>query len=101
MAGAFTTNKVKAAPVMLDISKIQSGKGQAIIVNSGNANACTGKKGMRDAMEMTRLVAQGLKIKPSRVYVCSTGVIGSPMPMERIRTRMHDLLAGLGQILDP
>ena len=97
MAGAFTTNMVKAAPVCVDISKIQSGKGQAIIINSGNANACTGKKGMRDAMEMTRLVAQGLKLKTSRVYISSTGVIGSPLPMERIRTMMHDLLAGLGK----
>ena len=97
MAGAFTTNMVKAAPVCVDISKIQSGKGQAIIINSGNANACTGKKGMRDAMEMTRLVAQGLKLKTSRVYISSTGVIGSPLPMERIRTRMHDLRAGLGK----
>jgi len=97
MAGAFTTNTVKAAPVCVDISKIESGKGQAIIINSGNANACTGKKGMRDAMEMTRLVAQGLKLKPSRVYISSTGVIGSPLPMERIRTGMHDLLAGLGK----
>jgi len=97
IAGAFTTNTVKAAPVCVDISKIESGKGQAIIINSGNANACTGKKGMRDAMEMTRLVAQGLKLKPSRVYISSTGVIGSPLPMERIRTGMHDLLAGLGK----
>ncbi|MFH1025999.1 MAG: bifunctional glutamate N-acetyltransferase/amino-acid acetyltransferase ArgJ [Nitrospirota bacterium] len=97
MAGVFTTNTVKAAPVCVDISKIQSGKGQAIIINSGNANACTGKKGMRDAMEMTRLVAHGLKLKPSRVYISSTGVIGSPLPMERIRIRMHDLLAGLGK----
>ena len=97
MAGAFTTNMVKAAPVCVDISKIQSGKGQAIIINSGNANACTGKKGMRDAMEMTRLVAQGLKLKTSRVYISSTGVIGSPLPMERIRTRMPDLRAGLGK----
>lgn len=97
MAGAFTTNMVKAAPVCVDISKIQSGKGQAIIINSGNANACTGEKGMRDAMEMTRLVAQGLKLKTSRVYISSTGVIGSPLPMERIRTGMHDLLAGLGK----
>jgi glutamate N-acetyltransferase/amino-acid N-acetyltransferase len=97
MAGAFTTNMVKAAPVCVDISKIQSGKGQAIIINSGNANACTGKKGMRDAMEMTRLVAQGLKLKTSRVYISSTGVIGAPLPMERIRTRMHDLRAGLGK----
>ena len=97
MAGAFTTNNVKAAPVRVDMRRIQSGRGQAIIVNSGNANACTGEKGMRDAIEMTRIVAQGFKLNPSRVYVSSTGVIGSPMPMQRIRTRMHDLFAGLGK----
>ena len=60
MAGAFTTNKVKAAPVMLDMKRIKSGKGQAIIVNSGNANACTGKRGMEDALVMAELVAHSL-----------------------------------------
>ncbi|MEW6585571.1 MAG: bifunctional ornithine acetyltransferase/N-acetylglutamate synthase, partial [Nitrospirota bacterium] len=62
MAGTFTTNAVKAAPVRLDMTRIRSGKGQAIIVNSGNANACTGKQGMKNAAEMTDLTARGLKI---------------------------------------
>jgi glutamate N-acetyltransferase/amino-acid N-acetyltransferase len=96
IAGTFTTNKIKAAPVKLDMKKIRSGRGQAIIVNSGNANACTGEKGMKDAVETVRLVAQGLHIKPSLVYVCSTGVIGMPMPMERIRPRIPVLIDNLG-----
>ena len=78
IAGTFTTNRVKAAPVRLDMRRIRSAAGQAIIVNSGNANACTGRQGMKDAGEMTVLAARSLKIKPSSVYVCSTGVIGSP-----------------------
>jgi len=95
IAGTFTTNNVKAAPVKLDMKKIKSGRGKAIIVNSGNANACTGKKGMEDAIEMTKLVADGLKIKSSLVYVCSTGVIGVPMPMKRIRPKISELIGNL------
>lgn len=97
IAGAFTANRVKAAPVRLAIEKISSGKGQAIIINSGNANACTGKKGMKDAAETALLVAGNLEIKPSLVYVCSTGVIGTPMPMERIRPVLANLPANLGK----
>jgi glutamate N-acetyltransferase/amino-acid N-acetyltransferase len=97
IAGTFTTNKVKAAPVKLDIRKIRSGKGQAIVINSGNANACTGKKGMKDAADMVSLVAKRLNIKPSLVYVCSTGVIGTPMPMERIRPKISELADNLGR----
>ena len=95
IAGTFTTNNVKAAPVKLDMKKIKSGRGQAIIVNSGNANACTGKKGMEDAIEMTKLIADGLKIKSSLVYVCSTGVIGAPMPMKRLRPKISELIGNL------
>ncbi|MBZ0157884.1 MAG: bifunctional glutamate N-acetyltransferase/amino-acid acetyltransferase ArgJ [Alphaproteobacteria bacterium] len=96
MAGMFTTNKVKAAPVKLDMRKIRSGRGRAIIVNSGNANACSGEQGMRDAIEMAELAARPLKIKPGSVYVCSTGVIGTPMPMERIRPGIAVLAERLG-----
>jgi len=96
IAGTFTTNNVKAAPVKLNMKKIKSGRGQAIIINSGNANACTGKKGMDDAVEMTKLVADGLKTNPSLVYGCSTGVIGTPMPMERIRPKISELIDNLG-----
>jgi glutamate N-acetyltransferase/amino-acid N-acetyltransferase len=97
MSGMFTTNKVKAAPVILDMKLIRTGKGQSIIVNSGNANACTGTQGMRDALAMTRLVAKGLNLGQDKVYVCSTGVIGTPMPMERVRTKIPELVAGLGK----
>jgi glutamate N-acetyltransferase/amino-acid N-acetyltransferase len=96
ISGTFTTNNVKAAPVKLSMKNMKSGRGQAIIVNSGNANACTGKKGMEDTIEMTRLVANGLKIKSSLVYICSTGVIGTPMPMERIRPKISELIGNLG-----
>ena len=97
IAGAFTTNRVKAAPVRIDMKKIKSGRGQAIIVNSGNANACTGEQGLRDANEMAGSVSKGLHIKPSMVYVSSTGVIGSTMPMERIRPAIAELVSGLGR----
>jgi glutamate N-acetyltransferase/amino-acid N-acetyltransferase len=97
MAGVFTTNKVKAAPVKLSMKKIRSGKGQAIIVNSGNANACTGEKGLQDAVEMTERVAGKLKLKSSLVYVCSTGVIGTLMPMERIGPKISQLIRRLGK----
>ncbi|MBI4684044.1 MAG: bifunctional glutamate N-acetyltransferase/amino-acid acetyltransferase ArgJ [Nitrospirae bacterium] len=96
IAGAFTTNKVKAAPVKLDIKKIKSGRGQAIIVNSGNANACTGKKGLGDADETAALVAKSMEINNFLVYVCSTGVIGTPMPMEKIKPKISELVSNLG-----
>lgn len=97
IAGMFTTNKVKAVPVRLDMKRIKGGRGQAIVVNSGNANACTGKKGMEDAAEMANLVAHGLKIKPAFVFVSSTGVIGTPMPMDRIRPNISELIKNLGK----
>jgi glutamate N-acetyltransferase / amino-acid N-acetyltransferase len=98
MAGMFTTNKVKAAPVKLDAKQIRSGKGQAIIVNSGNANACTGVQGMKDAAEMCGLVAGAKGIRADRVYVCSTGVIGTPMPMDRIKAGIPELASNLGEM---
>jgi glutamate N-acetyltransferase / amino-acid N-acetyltransferase len=97
MAGMFTLNNVKAAPVKLAMKRIKSGKGQAIIVNSGNANACTGVQGMKDALEMSKLVADLKGIRAAKVYVCSTGVIGTPMPMERIRSKISVLVESLGK----
>lgn len=97
IAGMFTKNRVKAAPVILDMKRLRSFVGQAIIVNSGNANACTGEQGMRDAIETAGMIAQELRIKPARVFVCSTGVIGTPMPMERIKSNLHSLIQGLGK----
>jgi len=97
IAGVFTANKVKAAPVKLGIKRIRSGRAQAIIVNSGNANACTGKQGMQDAIEASELVAKSLKIRPSLVYVCSTGVIGTLMPMHKIRPKIYELAGNSGK----
>lgn len=97
MAGMFTTSSVKAAPVKLDMKLIKKGKGQAVIVNSGNANACTGAQGMKDAVEMGRLAADAKGIRADAVYVCSTGVIGTPMPMERIKPKIEELVGGLGK----
>ena len=97
IAGAFTTNRVKAAPVRLDMKRIKSGRGQAIVINSGNANACTGKQGTRDASRTAALVARALRIKPSLVYICSTGVIGVPMPMERVGQKIIGLIDTLGR----
>ncbi len=84
--GVFTTNKIKAAPVKLDIARIrQSGKGRAIIINSGNANACTGRQGDIDASDMALTTAGALGIPSGHVYVSSTGIIGKPLPMKKIK----------------
>ncbi len=96
MAGTFTTNTVKAAPVQLCMQKIKSGMGQAIIVNSGNANACTGKQGMKDARDMVAAASKHLGINAGLTYICSTGVIGTPMPMQRILPAIGPLAGGLG-----
>jgi glutamate N-acetyltransferase/amino-acid N-acetyltransferase len=97
VSGMFTINKIKAAPVKLDMKRIKTGKGRAIVVNSGNANACTGEQGMKDALKMTALTAKALKLKQSDVYVCSTGVIGTQMPMERIMPKISELVNNLGK----
>ena len=94
-AAVFTTSTVKAAPVLVSSENIASGFAQALIVNSGNANACTGEQGMAVARETSHLVANALEIDAAAVQVCSTGVIGVQMPMERIRTTIQPLVDGL------
>jgi len=66
------------------MEKIMSGRGQAIIVNSGNANACTGRQGMKDSRDIVAVASKQLGIGLGLTYICSTGVIGTPMPMQRI-----------------
>ncbi len=83
-AGVFTTNKVKAAPVLLSAENLADGTAQAIVVNSGYANACTGEQGMNAAREMAYVTAQNLNVKPGDIIVASTGVIGQQLPMDRI-----------------
>ncbi len=82
-AGVFTTNQVQAAPVGL-CKKNLTNPIKAIITNSGNANACTGEQGRIDALTMALLTAQALKVDQGEVMVCSTGVIGEPLPMNKI-----------------
>ena len=84
VAGVFTTNKVKAAPVILSERHVENGKARAIIANAGNANACTGDQGLNDARRTAELVGQGLGISPEDVLVASTGVIGQELDMRLI-----------------
>ena len=83
-AGVFTRNRVQAAPVKLTREHLTDGRARAVIVNSGNANCCTGPKGEADALQMAGLAADRLGISPEEVMVASTGVIGVPMPMDTI-----------------
>ncbi len=91
-AGVFTTNKVKAPPVLFNMERIRSGRGQAVVLSSGNANSCTGEQGMRDAREMAELTAHYLGIADDLVYVCSTGIIGRPLPMDAIRQGIPEVV---------
>lgn len=92
VAGVFTTNAIKAAPLLITKDVVyQTGKMQAIIVNSGNANACTGKQGMADAYTMQKLTAEKLGIARNLVGVASTGVIGEMMKMDPIITGIQQL----------
>jgi glutamate N-acetyltransferase/amino-acid N-acetyltransferase len=92
VAGLFTTNAVKAAPVQLDRERIKKGFCQAIIVNSGNANACTGNQGLKDARRISSLVAKQLGIDEGWVFPSSTGVIGNPLPLKKIEEGIPKLV---------
>ena len=92
VAGMFTTNQVCAAPVKVCAQRVKSGVTQAIVVNSGNANACTGREGMKDALEMARLTARALHAPEAHVLVASTGRIGVKLPMANVRAGILDAL---------
>ena len=94
-AGAFTTNKVKAAPVRVTQTHLRSREMRAIIANSGNANACTGVRGINDARTMAAAAAKSLGLSKREVGVCSTGVIGLPLPIDRIEPMIAPLCASL------
>jgi glutamate N-acetyltransferase/amino-acid N-acetyltransferase len=85
VAGMFTTNQVCAAPVKVSAQRAAGKRARAIVVNSGNANACTGARGLADAESMTEIAAKELGISAKEVLVCSTGRIGMPMPMANVR----------------
>ena len=94
-AGVFTTNRVKAAPVLLSMERVKSGTARALLANSGSANACTGRQGLRDGRHLSGLIASSLKISPSHVLLASTGVIGKPLPMPVIEKSLPRLVASL------
>ena len=96
-AGVFTQNKVVAAPVVITKPRIAAGRCQAIIVNSGNANACTGATGIDDAVRCAAAVAQQLDIDDELVAVSSTGVIGVPLPAEKLISVVPALCDRLGR----
>lgn len=99
-AATFTTNLVKAAPVQFDRQIIESGNDvQAVVINSGIANACTGEEGMACCREMSRSTTEALQIPVDRVLVASTGVIGEQLPVQRIVEGIHRMVPELGNSL--
>ena len=94
-AALFTANQVKGAPVMVSQEHVRDGKAQAIIASSGCANVCTGEQGIKDAREMTRTVGELLRISPRQVLIAATGVIGQPLPMDKIRAALPKLVKAL------
>lgn len=92
----FTTNKVKAAPVLYDKAVLEHAHfASAVVVNSGNANACTGEKGYEDAQKMAEMVENALNLTPHSALVCSTGVIGRLLPMDKIEAGIPKLVENL------
>ena len=96
-AAVFTTNRVAAAPVLYDREIVKGGKVQAILANSGCANACTGEQGLKDAKLSALVTAGELGIDPRHVLVASTGVIGRPLPMDRLLAGLKSAKAALGR----
>ncbi|HET8562891.1 MAG TPA: bifunctional glutamate N-acetyltransferase/amino-acid acetyltransferase ArgJ [Candidatus Binatia bacterium] len=83
-AALFTTNRVKSPAVLVGMKRVRRGRIQAVVINSGNANACTGSRGLRDAEAVCRKAASLLRISPFLVMPSSTGIIGVPLPMEKL-----------------
>ena len=96
VAGMFTTNQVCAAPVKVCVERMKKGTAQVVVVNSGNANACTGKQGMADAREMVAFTEKTLALSAGRALVGSTGRIGVTMPMDNIRAGILEAAMELG-----
>jgi glutamate N-acetyltransferase/amino-acid N-acetyltransferase len=94
-AALFTSNQIKGAPVLVSMEHVQGGVAQAIVASSGCANACTGEQGVRDAREITERVGELLRIPPRHVLIGSTGVIGRPLPMDKIRAALPGLVRAL------
>lgn len=100
-AGAFTQNIVKAAPVIWDQQILQKGqKVRAIVVNSGNANAATGEKGVKDTLEMAATTGEAFGLEKEEVLVCSTGVIGVELPMDIVKTGIKNTALKISETLE-
>jgi glutamate N-acetyltransferase/amino-acid N-acetyltransferase len=95
VAGVFTRNVVKAAPVVISQLSLRRPGVQAVVLNSGNANACTGAQGFKDALQMCKATGDACDLDPAQVLVCSTGVIGRPMPVERVVAGIREAAAQL------
>lgn len=95
VAGCFTMNKVQAAPVLVSKEHMKSGIIQALVVNSGNANACTGEEGLKNSVLMTEFTAAELKISPQNILVASTGIIGVQLPIGKIKEGIKDVVKSL------
>lgn len=95
-AAVFTRNKVFAAPVKVSRAAVAAGQLRAVVFNSGNANACTGEQGLQDARSMQRLTAEGIGAGAAQVAVCSTGIIGDVLPMEKVAGGIADVVRRLG-----
>jgi len=96
VAGMFTTNQACAAPVKVCLERVRKGRAQAVVVNSGNANACTGRQGLQDAREMARFTERALNLPAGAALVGSTGRIGVTMPMDNVRAGIVEAAVGLG-----
>src|SRR3989338_9302920 len=90
-AAVYTSNKVKGAPLIVTKNHLKNGKAQAVVVNSGVANVCTGEKGIKDAEDMASIAAKEMGISPNDVIVASTGVIGKFLPMEKISSGLKGI----------
>lgn len=95
-AGVYTQNQVVAAPVIVDRQRTPSDRIRVVVVNSGNANACTGVRGVEDAIEMARLAAESIGAEGQQALVLSTGIIGEPLPIEKIRAGIAQGVTQLG-----
>jgi glutamate N-acetyltransferase/amino-acid N-acetyltransferase len=95
ISGVFTRNLVKAAPLQIDLERIRQHCGRALLVNSGNANACTGSQGFKDAQALSKVLARQLKVPEDQIFLASTGVIGQRLPVSRMRKALPALTSAL------
>ena len=99
-AAVFTTNRVKAAPVLVSAQHLSSAHPRAIVVNAGNANCCTGARGLENATQMANLAARKLGLQTNEVLVCSTGIIGHQLPLEKVESALRQIELAAGEATD-